>query len=388
MFLKSVFSFLLQKKKQKSLIPDHLSESNIPWRQISSLSSLLLFNSSENAYTIGRPTIFAKKFSQQANKIKSIDNDSQKFSESISISEKTDINDNDFQLTFHTKPEILDDLPAELPSLPGIADEFHFKDTGDSDITDQLNLPDLTLLSKSTFAPSNSNQSEPIIDINVDKLPELSIPVENGVTSFISPPPPPPPPPPSMLDEQVLSSPPVPPPPLPSSSVLSSLVGSSQQTTIATPRIQNSISNGQLEIGRASLLESIRAAGGKPKKKTIKERKHDEKLKKKDALEDSMTESPINNQTNNNNNNKGLDMMSELRKRLESRRSGISSDHQQIVNKSNTDRTIKSPTFDANSAMLNMSALIPPPPPPTISTSNQTNHSSDDDDDKDFEDWD
>ncbi|OTF72367.1 hypothetical protein BLA29_008526, partial [Euroglyphus maynei] len=187
--MKSQF-YIYDKKPNKSSIPDHLSESNIPWRQISSLSSLLLFNSSENAYTIGRPITFGKI----VKKMKSNENNSEKFAETIS--EKPDIHDDHFQLTFHTKPEILDDLPAELPSLPGIADEFHFKDTGEIDIVDHLNLPDLTLLTKSTFAPSHSsnNQSDPIVDINVDKL--LQLPVENGVVtttaSFIPPPPPPP----------------------------------------------------------------------------------------------------------------------------------------------------------------------------------------------------
>ncbi|OTF83620.1 hypothetical protein BLA29_004043 [Euroglyphus maynei] len=186
-----------------------------------------------------------------------------------------------------------------------------------------------------------------------------------------------------MLDnEQSLSSPPPPPPSLPPS-VLT--VESSKQTT---PKSQHSFSHGQLENGRASLLESIRAAGGKPKRKTIKERKHDEKLKKKDALEDSIADSSINQTNNNNNNTKGLDMMSELRKRLESRRSGISSDHKQTLNKSNnTDRTIK---FDAGSAMANMSALIPPPPSSKLSTIqvNQSTDDDDDDNDKDFNDWD
>ncbi|KAH7638091.1 hypothetical protein HUG17_9196 [Dermatophagoides farinae] len=287
------------------------------------LSSLLLFNSSENAYTIGSPTTFAKRCTQTGNKIKSNESDSQKFTESTSTSEKTDVQDDDFQLTFHTKPDILDDLPAELPSLPGIADEFRFKDTGEMDIIGHLNLPDLASLSKSTFSPSSppsSNQSEPIVDINVDKLPKLPISVEYDVATppFIPPPPPPPPPPPHVNIQQSISQ------------------------------------HGQLDNGRASLLESIRAAGGKPKKKTIKERKHDEKLKKKDALEDSITESPMNTSNQTNNNNKGLDMMAELRKRLESRRSGISSDHQHKSNNTDRTTTIKLPTFDAASTMANI----------------------------------
>ncbi|KAH9501132.1 Arp2/3 complex-mediated actin nucleation [Dermatophagoides farinae] len=359
--MKSQF-YIYDKKPNKSSIPDHLSESNIPWRQISSLSSLLLFNSSENAYTIGSPTTFAKRCTQTGNKIKSNESDSQKFTESTSTSEKTDVQDDDFQLTFHTKPDILDDLPAELPSLPGIADEFRFKDTGEMDIIGHLNLPDLASLSKSTFSPSSppsSNQSEPIVDINVDKLPKLPISVEYDV-----------------------ATPPFIPPP-------------TTTTTSSSPHvnIQQSISqHGQLDNGRASLLESIRAAGGKPKKKTIKERKHDEKLKKKDALEDSITESPMNTSNQTNNNNKGLDMMAELRKRLESRRSGISSDHQHKSNNTDRTTTIKLPTFDAASTMANMSALIPPPSTTTSNQRNDDNGDDDDDDDdendKNFEDWD
>src|SRR5690606_16171900 len=112
-------------------------------------------------------------------------------------------------------------------------------------------------------------------------------------------------------------------------------------------------------------------------KKTIKERKHEEKLKKK---EEDGVGSAVSHSSDGGGGG-GLDMMSELKRRLESRRSGISSEKAPAksgpVTGSSSELTSPTSVFSPSSAMANVSALIPPPPASDL----------DDDDDDEDEDW-
>lgn len=87
-------------------------------------------------------------------------------------------------------------------------------------------------------------------------------------------------------------------------------------------------------------------AGGKPKKKTVKEKKIDEKIKKKESQELGTPSKS----------GGGGDLMSDLMKRLALRRDGISG-----VNKTNPSEHKNKMPQSKLSAMEKVSAMIPAP---------------------------
>ena len=135
--------------------------------------------------------------------------------------------------------------------------------------------------------------------------------------------------------------PPPPPPPPPPSVTPTSTSGTSRDKAKPTTPIPT-------DNSRASLLESIRMAGGKPKTKTIKEKKIDKKLKQKENEELGSTK---------NSSGGGGDLMSDLMNRLALRRDGISGNQKTISKKSGNALKPESNV----SAMDRISAMIPPP---------------------------
>ncbi|KAI2805033.1 Alpha-tubulin binding [Blomia tropicalis] len=132
--LKSQF-FIYDKSLNKRVIPEQLSDDYIPWSQISSLSSLLLFNSSVNAYTFSNHSDKLLGKAQQSSRIRKPKSDQVDGStDSGSVHQDSNLEEDiTFKISFDSAPQFLDDLPVALPSLPGIAVEFNFVDGGDSD---------------------------------------------------------------------------------------------------------------------------------------------------------------------------------------------------------------------------------------------------------------
>lgn len=323
---KSLF-FIFDRIHYKKVIPDHLTENSFPLELITSISSLIRFNSSHNCYALQSQGYRQNVVKNQPSK-KNNQNDDDEVNPSLSLMNEPTLqleDEGNFNLTFTNAPELFDDLPTELPSLFGIADEFNFNDPKSSDDNlfgangNKLSLPDLALVSSHSKKLPSSVDTVPSRPNDLVKpnatLSQTEAP-SSHITPLVSLPPPPPPPPPPFQPEQP------------------SQKGQTVPKTLAST-----------DSNRASLLESIRAAAGKPKAKTIKEQKLDEKLKKKEVgeatVESKTAEDP----------NKPMDMMDELRKRLDSRRSAFSNE------------SSKKKFSNHSSVVANMSALIPPPLP-------------------------
>ena len=332
---------------------------------ITSLSSLLLFNSSINAYTISRHS----QLSMNRNNNSNTSTNNSRYRKAKSPGDLTDCaestqnfvqqqqDDNlTFKLSFQSAPELLSDLPEALPSLPGIADEFQFVggDNYESDYLNGgggidggggLNLPDLaniSLMKNSKYILSDSSNSNS----------------NSKLENFLSSPPPPPPPPPPPLMNILAEPSKAPTPPL-----------QSQIFKKETPKevIFSSVSPDP-NRNRASLLDSIRKAGGRPIKKTIKERKHDEKLKKKEDNHEETKDDgenagsgPSSTIHSSSNKNAPMDMMAELQKRLESRRTGISSEKRKSEGFGSNNISNNSNKSIGAQAMDNVMARIPEP---------------------------
>ncbi len=344
----------------------------IPWHRINSLSSLVIFNTSENAYNMNRTKTYSKPDSRRLQTSDQLDNSLVSAPNSI-MTPQQDINQLHFEFSLESAPQIMDSLPMALPSLPGIADEFSFNNSED--------IVSIKTVEKrmqwTNIAPNN-----PLGEQIPKQLPLLPNFESKSLTSTsemshsfsyessAAPPPPPPLPPPPPPTTHSISyswssvpspSPPVPvpvpapppPPPPPLVPSQSASDGSNSSTTVASMPMT---SNTSIDGGRANLLASIRLAAGKPKK-SAKERKFDSKKKKQQIADLG------NSQTNGLESSSG-DLMSDLMKRLALRRDGISG-NQTIPERKG------SPLSQTNSAMDRVSALIPPP----ISTSDNELHS-------------
>jgi len=239
-------------------------------------------------------------------------------------------------------PQIMDDLPQALPSLPGIADDIEFNISDEEFLSATIpnlngiigvipQLPqiigsDSTLLTNQSLNTQTKQQFCPSI------TPSISTTTAQSSESEPSPVPPPPPPPP----------PPSPPP------ISTQQTSIQPQKQINTQTVQSNSENltqfiPTVDTNRASLLDSIRAAAGKPKKSTnivIARKIEAKKNKQKEVVSG--------------------DLMSDLFNKLSMRRKGISG-----ANVSSDSQT---------SAMERISSMIPPPPP----VSNEDNDNNDD----------
>uniref|UniRef100_A0A8D2ZM54 WAS protein family homolog 1 n=1 Tax=Scophthalmus maximus TaxID=52904 RepID=A0A8D2ZM54_SCOMX len=276
-------------------------------RNISSVSSLLLFNTTENLY---KKYVFLDPLAGAVTKTHmtlETEKAEKPFDAPLSITKREQLERQTAESYFYVPdlgevPEI--DVPSYLPDLPGIADDLSYSaDLGPG------------------FAPSGPTH-------NIPELP--SFPEESNLMSSLSPPPPPPPPPPPVDSPTAV-------PRLPSSGPMS---GTPSEVV-------------QPSDGRASLLESIRNAGGigKAQLRNVKGRKM-EKKKQKEQEQVGAASS-------------GGDFMSDLFNKLAMRRKGISG-------KGPAGGESSDAPPGTGGAFARMSDVIPPLPAP---------HSATDDDD-------
>ncbi|XP_053175108.1 WASH complex subunit 1 [Scomber japonicus] len=263
-------------------------------RNISSVSSLLLFNTTENLY---KKYVFLDPLAGAVTKTHTTletEKEEKPFDAPLSITKREQLERQTAESYFYVPdlgqvPEI--DVPSYLPDLPGIADDLSYSaDLGPG------------------FAPSGPTH-------NIPELPsfseESSVPGSQLQPNAPPPPPPPPPPPeptitPAIPEGAPPPPPPPPPPPVESTSEASKVPSSGPVSGAPSDVVQPS-------DGRASLLESIRNAGGigKAKLRNMKERKMEKKKQKEQEQAVGAASS-------------GGDFMSDLFNKLAMRRKGIS----------------------------------------------------------------
>ncbi|XP_041853279.1 WASH complex subunit 1 isoform X2 [Melanotaenia boesemani] len=279
-------------KKKKSEDETEEGLGSLP-RNISSVSSLLLFNTTENLY---KKYVFLDPLAGAVTKTHTTletEKEEKPFDAPLSITKREQLERQTAESYFYVPdlgqvPEI--DVPSYLPDLPGIADDLSYSaDLGPG------------------FAPSGPTH-------NIPELPSFSEESSASETQLQpnSPPPPPPPPPPpepALIPAAPAGAPPPPPPPPPPPA--------QSFTEVAQAPSSGPVAGAPSEVvqpsdGRASLLESIRNAGGigKAKLRNVKERKM-EKKKQKEQEQVGVASS-------------GGDFMSDLFNKLAMRRKGIS----------------------------------------------------------------
>ncbi|KAJ8269263.1 hypothetical protein COCON_G00118700 [Conger conger] len=308
-------------------------------RNVSSVSSLLLFNTTENLY---KKYVFLDPLAGAVTKTHQTletEKEEKPFDAPLSITKREQLErqhllwltaENYFYVPdLGQVPEI--DVPSYLPDLPGIADDLMYSaDLGPG------------------FAPSVPCSSA------IPELPSFGTEPEepNGPGSRFStgapPPPPPPPPPPEsphLNSAPPPGAPPAPPPPPPPPPAPPTGGGDLNGQT-PSGAVQGAPSEVvQPSDGRASLLESIRMAGGigKAKLRNVKERKM-EKKKQKEQEQVIATAS-------------GGDFMSDLFNKLAMRRKGISG-------KGPVPGEAADSPASSGGAFARMSDVIPPLPVP------------------------
>ncbi|XP_015208708.1 WASH complex subunit 1 [Lepisosteus oculatus] len=271
-------------------------------RNISSVSSLLLFNTTENLY---KKYVFLDPLAGAVTKTHTTletEKEEKPFDAPLSITKREQLERQTAENYFYVPdlgqvPEI--DVPSYLPDLPGIADDLTYSaDLGPG------------------IAPSGSATAIPELPTFGTEPGELS----GSDLQFRVEVPPPPPPPPPPIEASIQNTaippgaPPAPPPPPPPPPTLPTPVSGDLG---GHPASTGPLQGAPTEVvrpsdGRASLLESIRKAGGigKAKLRNVKERKL-EKKKQKEQEQVGATAS-------------GGDFMSDLFNKLAMRRKGIS----------------------------------------------------------------
>lgn len=297
----------------RSVDPSEGPLGSIPWERITSISSLVMFNSSENPYC-GRDGSSVVE-SKMKKKTHGVDETDAVSSPPLTVSAEEPVTDLfKYNPDLEAAPKIIDFLPAALPDLPGIADILFDDEADVTGVTPQSNShkavrEEPVLVEPVLLEPVLVEQTEvsvpksgPRVDSMAPSVVPVVVPVvEKPASPSSGPPPPPPPlPPPSPPQEEKRSG---------------ALSGDS---------------------GRASLLDAIRKAGGKPKKGSggaSKELKIERKMEKKKEVVST-------------------DLMADLANKLKARRTGISGAEER-----------KPP-----SAMDRVASMIPPPPKPTAVT--------------------
>lgn len=301
-------------------------------RNISSVSSLLLFNTTENLY---KKYVFLDPLAGAVTKTHTTletEKEEKPFDAPLSITKREQLERQAAESYFYVPnlgqvPELV--VPMYLPDLPGIADDLSYSaDLGPG------------------FAPSGNTH-------NIPELPAFSVDTDlpdsqlQPSTLPLPPPPPPPPPEPAPSPAVPAGAPPPPPPPPPPPT--------EPPTDAPEPPSTGPVSGAPTEVvqpsdGRASLLESIRNAGGigKAKLRNVKERKMEKKKQKEqEQVGSAMT---------------GGDFMSDLFNKLAMRRKGISGKGPAGGEAADT------PSGSGGGAFARMSDVIPPPPAPHTST--------------------
>ncbi|XP_036989819.2 WASH complex subunit 1 isoform X2 [Artibeus jamaicensis] len=294
---------------------------------INSVSSLLLFNTTENLY---KKYVFLDPLAGAVTKthvMLGAETEEKLFDAPLSISKREQLEQQIPENYFYVPdlgqvPEI--DVPCQLPDLPGIADDLMYNaDLGPG------------------IAPSAPGTIPELPAFPTEVAEPFQPDLEDGVLT--APPPPPPPLPPPPAPAVLVSAPPPPPPPQTMASPgHDAQEAESSSSPLGAPAVQGAPKEVvDPSSGRATLLESIRQAGGigKAKLRSVKERKL-EKKKQKQQEQVRAT-------------GQGGDLMSDLFNKLAMRRKGISG---------------KGPGTGASEgpggAFARMSDSIPPLPPP------------------------
>ncbi|XP_028395991.1 WASH complex subunit 1-like [Dendronephthya gigantea] len=281
-------------------------------KDITSISSLLLFNTTENPY---KKYVILDPLEGAVTKTrKGLDEEDEDLAAApVTITNREEMDLLGLTNYFYVPnlgdvPEL--DVPVHLPDLPGIADDLAWSaDLGPS------------------IAPSVPGSNVPELPevIPEEPAPAAQPNTESSSSSLYTPPPPPPP------DPGVPPPPPPPPPPQPMEvESPGPTAPGPAPTEVAQPE-----SNGDGGGGRADLMAAIRNAGGagKAKLKKAKERKQKKRAEK---------EQPASG---------GGDLMTDLFAKLQMRRKGISG--------SRGDRG--GDETGGGSAMDKISSMIPPP---------------------------
>lgn len=258
-----------------------LNKSTIPWNRIKTISSLIIFNSSETAYIKSDQDSSIYDF-KIANKQKKSEEDDElnfgSFAPPKSMTKKEKFNSfeqtNLFKYDQQQAPKVLPDLPNDLPDLRAVADDIFFTEGSKFDFTIPTNLIEEEKetdqqLPSTTFRIFSSDQlSESSIEDDIKPLNN-----QMDKTSNINQ---------SKTQMNSTSNPP-PPPPMPSDTTNSSTFESS---TELDKKIEEKKPLIQVDNSRASLLDAIRKAAGRPDKSkiTIKEKKLEEKKSRKEAV--------------------------------------------------------------------------------------------------------
>ena len=283
--------------------PDQVGEGlgSLP-HHLPSVSSLLLFNTSENPY---KKYVLLDPLSgaQTKTRDKVLKQDDELSAAPVSIfkGEMLERGPQDSTIYKPIMPDLPElEVPLSLPTLSHVAeDEAYDQDHGPS------------------IAPSLANATIPELPNLAEPSVATTEPLTEPTGSSAPPPAPPPPPPP-----EAPAPPPPPPPPEP-------LAPSSEEASVELPEGGDA---------RATLMDAIRKAGGADKAglKSAKERKKERKAKKEET-----TDSPG-------------DLLSDLSAALGRRRKALSG----------KDKKDEAPSLGGGSMMDKISAMIPPPPPP------------------------
>ncbi|XP_069759792.1 WASH complex subunit 1 [Narcine bancroftii] len=299
-------------------------------RNISSISSLLLFNTTENPY---KKYVLLDPLSGAVTKTHTAlesEKEEKPFDAPLSITKREQLERQTTENYFYVPdlgqvPEI--DVPSYLPDLPGIADDLMYSadlGPGIAPSAPGSNMPELPSFNTEPVYTNGPDQQNTNLS-----LPSVALPPPNLWTQMNAPPPPPPPPPPPV--QATSNQPP------------DGIVQGAPQEVVKPSN------------GRASLLESIRQAGGigKAKLRNAKTIKM-EKKKQKEQEQGGTREG-------------GGNMMADLFNKLAMRRKGISGKGPQQQSEGSGEVT-GSDVSAPGGAFARMSDAIPPLPPPQQQT--------------------
>lgn len=315
--------------------PTNYDASNA-FQRITSVSSLLLFNSSELVHgrsTAGSQSVVSQRplsVSQMQAKIRKQQSETDAFRSGVEIvtndledKSAISVKDSQYTLDFDSAPDLFDDLPTDLPNLTGIAEDLAGQSFVASKKAERIEAK--TVTTKGEHQTTCSLQPQFSVAKH-DVQPSTSKPAESGKlgtfaeSAPVTPPPmflptTPPPPPPPM------------PPPMPPAFASPTRSSELRSTPIASP-----LPVVDDDSARAGLLDAIRKAKGRPERKTtVKERKIEQKKHKKEVVSN--------------------DLMSDLKSHLLSRRKGIGGLAKEPV-KDISKVSISSPMFDRVNKLL------------------------------------
>ncbi|CAH1784413.1 unnamed protein product [Owenia fusiformis] len=331
--------------KQSEKEADHEGLGRLP-QNISSVSSLLLFNTTENPY---------KKYVMLdplgvVTRTRDAENDDE---DGLAAAPETILHGEEMQRAqgenysyipnIGEVPEIA--VPDFLPDLLGVADDVTFSGEQGISIAPSVfgsNLPDLPSVIPDLDLPSGPVGGGALDPVAAPPGPGAPPPPPpSAPPPPPSGPPPPPPPPPG-------GAPPPPPPPGPPPPGPPPPPGDAPDPDDAKPEKKTPSSSGD---GRSDLLSAIRNAGGagKAKLRNAKDRKVERKKEKEEKVAQSSSG--------------GGDLMGDLMAKLTMRRKGISGSGQ--GGGSGGGSSAPEPSTGGGSTMDKISSMIPPPPKPS-----------------------